>query len=153
MMRFASNFNQLGRVMSKMLEDKGEKVIEEVDIALRLVSEDILTEATILAPVYQSGLVQSLDVYKVDENNYLVGSYLVYAAAIEYGGPPRKIPMEPLREWARHRGIEEFTFQIWLSIMHNGTKAQPFLRPAWFKYERDIQGRVESAIHRGLENG
>jgi hypothetical protein len=152
-MRFARNFEELADVLEQMLTDKAHLIEEEIDIALDIAAEDILTEATLLVPVDQTGLKQSLTKVKEDHAKYLVGSDLVYAAAIEYGSPPHKAPMDPIQEWAERKGIGEHWFKVWLSIKNNGTKAHPYLRPAYHKYQPGIKTRISDAINRGLENG
>ncbi len=70
---------------------------------------------------------------KPTENDVaLVGTNLKYAAATEYGSRPHMPPVDALKTWAkRHLGSEDAAWPLALSIKKKGTKAQPFMRPAF----------------------
>ncbi len=62
----------------------------------------------------------------------LVGTNMTYAAAHEYGSKPHMPPVDALKTWAkRHLGSEKKAWPLALSIKRKGTKAYPFMRPAF----------------------
>lgn len=62
-----------------------------------------------------------------------VGTNVPYARAVEEGAPPgRWVPEGELRGWMRRKGIDaSLEFVIRRAIHRRGTRAQPFLRPAF----------------------
>jgi hypothetical protein len=75
------------------------------------------------------------------------GSFNVnYALWVEIGTGPHFPPLDPLRDWARHKlGAPEAAFPIALKIAESGTKEQPYLRPAADAHYRDLAGNIRRA--------
>lgn len=61
-----------------------------------------------------------------------VGSDLKYARPVEQGSKPHFPPLEPIKQWARRRGLpESAAYPIALKISRRGTTAKPWLFPAY----------------------
>src|SRR5262245_4832010 len=66
-----------------------------------------------------------------------------YAPYIEFGTRPHFPPLEPIREWCRHKGIpESAAFPIAKKIAEIGTPERPFLYPAYKQGSRDHVTRI-----------
>jgi len=98
----------------------------------------------------------------------IVGSNLKYAAAVEYGSKPHMPPVEPLIGWVRRKGLagtystrtrrrlgnkedqgqqdRALAWAIAMKIKRVGTKAHPFLEPAYKKNELAIRRRFEHTV-------
>ena len=60
------------------------------------------------------------------------------APHVEFGTRPHKAPISALKGWAERHGIP--VGAVWGSIAKKGTKAQPFLYPAFTKNIERIKG-------------
>ncbi len=80
----------------------------------------------------------------------IVGASAAYAAAVEYGRKPGKMPpVEALKKWAKDiLGNEAAAFPLARKIARAGTKAQPYLRPAFDKW----YGQFDSIMARFIKN-
>lgn len=67
-----------------------------------------------------------------------------YAAFVEQGTRPHWPPPEPLERWASQRGIPVFLVQR--AIARKGTKAQPFMEPAFTKNLNFIKRKFTDAL-------
>lgn len=65
-----------------------------------------------------------------------VGPSLKYGLYVERGTRPHWPPRGPLEGWARRHNIPVFLVQR--AIARKGTRAAPFLLPAFEKHQRDI---------------
>jgi hypothetical protein len=71
-----------------------------------------------------------------------VGPSVRYGAYVERGSRPHWPPRAPLEGWARRHGVSVFVVQR--AIARRGTRARPFLRPAYEK-NRDAIVRLFAA--------
>jgi len=82
----------------------------------------------------------------------VVGSNVVYAPYIEFGTRPHFPPISAIRLWVHHKGMAaaedegRVAFLIARKIARTGTKAQPFLMPAFAKNETAIRNRFGRAV-------
>lgn len=93
------------------------------------------TVAKTHAPVDTNSLRDSIG-YEVDAGSDLisgsVGSNAEHAEPVEYGTEPHFVPIDALKPWAaRVLGDESKAIFVARAIAKNGTKAQPFLTPAF----------------------
>ena len=65
-----------------------------------------------------------------------VGPSLRYGLYVERGTRPHWPPIAPLRGWARRHGVNPFAVQR--AIARRGTKARPFLVPAYLRHAQQI---------------
>lgn len=68
----------------------------------------------------------------------------VYAPAIEFGLPPNAVfpPPDALAGWAARHGMAGAEWAIAIKIFREGTKAQPYLKPAFFNVKDDYQNQI-----------
>ena len=125
------------RNVSSELEWNGKEVIQDFDKALnlsllesvRIVHADAVTGINSDMNQLRSSLFTTVK-NKVGE----VGTNAEYAAAYEFGSRPHWAPKKAIVDWAGRRGLsKEIGQRIWISIAKKGTKAHPFLHPAFLK--------------------
>ena len=75
-----------------------------------------------------------------------------YSAAVENGSKPHFPPPSALAGWASRHGMGGLEFLIARAISIRGTKAQPYLLPAWKEEQSDFIAGLEQ-ICKDLENG
>jgi hypothetical protein len=73
-----------------------------------------------------------------------------YAGHIEFGTAPHFPPVAPLEEWARRHGMPGAGFAIARAISKRGTKAQPFLFPAYEDERPRFEARVTASIREAV---
>jgi hypothetical protein len=151
-MRFRTNWEEISRQIEEMAERKKEKVIQEVDLALHRGAMNIHADAVLLAPVNIGELRRKTYMAKMDVCHYTVGNRLPYALPVEFGSRAHTPPIDAIKEYARDIGREEDWFKIWNGIRKNGTRPQPFMRPAFFKNESAIRAKVKTAVRKGLRD-
>lgn len=97
------------------------------------------------------GLRQSITVnadWNRVEIGVLRGTASKYAAAVEFGSKPHFPPIAPIERWAKIKlGQPGLGFLIARKISQKGTKAQPYLVPA---FESNV-GHTKKIIEEGLQ--
>lgn len=148
---------QISKVVSKLKEfnEDAKDVISQTTFA---VTEDTAKVAKQYAPKSAGKLAQSIHTKKESEfiSSVVVG--VKYGAFVEFGtGKHVSVPRElsalaskfkgansgsfeeglrSVKDWCRQKGIDEkAAYPIFISIIKNGTKPQPYLYPAF------VQGR------------
>jgi len=101
-------------------------------MARRLVPVDTgLTRASILTRFYGDKLTAE------------IGTEKAHARGLEEGTAPHQVPPEQLAGWARRKGMKPGAeYAIARNIARKGTKARPFLMPA---YEENAPAFVDEA--------
>tara|TARA_Y100000310_G_scaffold337945_1_gene426303 strand:+ start:1662 stop:2129 length:468 start_codon:yes stop_codon:yes gene_type:complete len=80
-----------------------------------------------------------------------VGTTVSYAEAIEEGRGPHKPNWTSIKQWAERKGLSrQAAGAIWASIKKKGTKAKPFMVPAWEKVEPGFRSEFADKIGRKL---
>ncbi len=106
-------------------------------------------DAVLNCPVHDSLLRNSI-YRKLNRAQYTatVGATAEYAAAVEYGRKPGKMPpIEALKKWARDvLGSEKLAYVVARAIGKKGTSPQPFMRPAI----DNNQARLDAAFNREM---
>lgn len=74
----------------------------------------------------------------------VVGTNVIYAAAVEFGSKPHWVPLSALEVWAKRHHMEAQVLQR--VIARKGTKAHPYLRPAY----QENRARVVAIIGQGV---
>lgn len=74
----------------------------------------------------------------------VVGTNVIYAAAVHDGSRPHWVPIRALEVWASRHGVSARAVQ--LAIARRGTRARPFLRQA-FEQNR---ARIVQIVGRGV---
>jgi HK97 gp10 family phage protein len=103
----------------------------------------VLRDAKIMAPVDTGRLRASITPQVVSSGNVvqgIVGSNVKYAPFVEKGTRPHWPPFRALAGWARRHGMNEA--QVWFAIGIKGTKAHPYLQPAFEKNEQKIVDKL-----------
>ena len=84
----------------------------------------------------------------------VVGSYAEHGASLEKGSKPHWPNIESLGLWVRRKlrvatkDLQNVTFLIARAISKRGTKAQPYLEPAF----KDSQDEIKGFFQQALEN-
>jgi hypothetical protein len=130
------------RQLIKSLEQFERMFIDFLAEELDAVGFKIVADAVKLCPHGFGNLASTIS-HKVvveDVSVYLiVGASALYAAAVENGSRPHWPPWSaknpeaaPLRAWAkRYLGDEDLAYVVARKISKEGTKAQPFIGPAF----------------------
>lgn len=116
---------------SRALED-------EVEKALVKASASVEGAAKRKANVATGNLRRSI-FSKVESLTGTISAPTHYAPFIEYGTRPHTPPMAPIRRWALRKGM--MPGAVWAAIRKRGTRAHPFMRPA---FEEKREGVVET---------
>jgi HK97 gp10 family phage protein len=171
-LKFKVDIKNLNKVL-KELEGKGKQVDKEVEILTRDNAKEIAAQAKVNAPVGIDGhLRNQIEYPKVKDKHYKVVANAYYSGYVEFGTgiKAKKIPTEmrevaqaiknnkrggsfkdglkKIKEWCAKKGIpEEDAFGIFMSILTNGIKPQPFMYPAFVKgrkqYIKDLKDLLE----------
>lgn len=117
--------------------------------AMRTCTLMVERDAKILAPV-DTGRLRASITPRVERGvigsgvKGVVGSNVKYAAAVETGSKPHWPPFRALEGWARRHGANEA--EVWWAIGIKGTRAQPYLQPAFEKNENAIKDKLEDFV-------
>jgi len=118
--------------MSVKVEWNGEQVMRDFDKmifkSLHEGSDLVVSQAKALAPSDMAELRGSIN-KNVTAKNAVSGTNIDYAPYVEFGTRPHAAPISALQGWADRHGIP--VGAVWMSIKKKGTKAQPFLWPAF----------------------
>ena len=139
--------------VNKGLDRMSEAVIDELQEAIRKSGEMFKQKARRIAGsppiVFRGELARSIQnrVGKLRAEIRAFGSAEVYSDVIEYGRRPGKMPpVHRLEHWARIKlGQEGLGFVIARKIARKGTKAQPYIRPAFEDGLNDVQHFLNEA--------
>lgn len=115
--------------------------------AFRSATTLVHTEAKVLSPVDSGRLRASITmvVEAVGKKvRGVVGSNVVYAAAMETGTRPHWPPLRALERWARRHGTTAYV--VARAIARRGTKPRRYLQGAFEKHKRRIQEIVKGAV-------
>lgn len=69
-----------------------------------------------------------------------------YAPYVEYGTSPHFPPPQALAGWAKRHGMAGMEYAIAKKISERGTKAQPFMKPAYMKEKAGHIKRVKAFL-------
>ena len=99
-----------------------------------------------LAPV-DTGRLKASIAHTVGAGNVpmwaMTGTNVKYARPVEYGTKPHWAPLRAFQGWAQRHHANEAA--VWWSVGKKGTKAHPYLRPAFEESKPDIEGHLEGA--------
>lgn len=84
---------------------------------------------------------------RVEPLRAIVGSNLIYAAFVEFGTRPHMPPVSALQPWARRHGFAS-PWPLARAIAARGTRAQPYLLPAFNQSRTDIEGFLAQAARK-----
>ncbi|SFJ83214.1 HK97-gp10 family putative phage morphogenesis protein [Thermoflavimicrobium dichotomicum] len=140
-MKYRSNVKNI----IKILNENEERALHAVGILVR-------GEAQTRAPVDEGNLRDSID-YLVNDSrkSVIIGASAAYAPYVEYGTRPHFPPPNALKGWAKRHGAEGAEFLIARSISKKGTKAQPFLTPAFEDNKQNIKKLIARELGRRLK--
>ena len=91
------------------------------------------------APVNSGMLKNRINLQPLERgrSEYTLYDGVVYGADLEYGNRPHNVPLGPLLEWVKRKGIKSdesaqyaFAKYVQEKIRTRGVNAQPFFRPA-----------------------
>jgi len=143
--RVLSDFGKMSTKVSEAILRQTAYAAEEVK---RLAQEDVPVDNGILKNSIQIAVRKRVKPIIRGKGTimprikYMVGTNLIYARTVEFGGGPRWVPIENLKKWAKRKlGDENAAYAIQKMIAKNGIKPKPFLRPA---YQAVIPGYIES---------
>lgn len=91
--------------------------------------ERLADSARGFAPVDTGALRRSIQARWQGGDTLEVSADVPYAGAVEGGTSPHWVPISELAGWASRHGIPVGALQR--SIAHKGTRAHPFMEPAW----------------------
>ncbi len=111
-------------------------------------------EAKRRAPV-DTGRLRSSITHNVRPTEAIVGSNVAYAPYVEFGTRPHWPPLAAMQPWARRHGFpagRSGAFLVARAIAMRGTRAQPYLRPAFEASLAAIRGFLDRAA-KEIEGG
>lgn len=112
-------------------------------------STQIQNEARRNAPVDLGTLRNDINhtiIEKRDRIDGLILSAASYSAFVEYGTRPHFPPPRALKGWAARHGMAGAEYQIARKIAIRGTKAQPFMLPAYMTVKRKFIRSVKQVM-------
>ena len=160
----------------KNLDKKAKQINAAANEGLESVALDILSDSQATLKenknIATGKLINSGKVRKNNDNTIDVEYSANYARSIEYGQTAgTKVSVRALVQWIKKKGIADtysnsgrrrargkdfeksalsIAFAIQRSIMAKGTKARPFLFPAFRKYENKVINILNNAISKVL---
>lgn len=133
----------IGTNYKKDLAKYLKKTNENAEDVIALTALLIETEAKKLAPINKQpgvgGVLRSSIIRKVSRLNAIVGTNVKYASDVEYGTVAHTIKAK------NGKGLSDGKNFFGKEIQHPGTKAQPFLRPAFDKEIKELVKRLKKA--------
>lgn len=117
---------------------------EQGDVDLKEVGKRVLWRAmnkmhelaTRYVPVNEGALKASIKLSPKYPGavSYILSVGVDYGIHLEFGTRPHWIPIKPLKEWSRLvLGDEDAAYAVQAAIAKRGTRAQPFMRPAYLQ--------------------
>jgi hypothetical protein len=139
---------ELDREFDRQLKkcDGVKRVINEMAIAIQTQAQD---NVRALGAVDNGQLRQSITVDTVSRGfGAEIGPEEPYGLYIELGTRKHFPPVQPLEEWAHRHGMDGAGYAIAKKISKRGTQARPFLLPAFFSHEGEIEKRLAEEMER-----
>ncbi len=128
-------------------EDRArDAVFKEVVRTSKLIRKDAYDSAPIAFGSLRKGIV---DDYNKKAMLGTVESRAKYSIYVEKGRPPGGIPpIDSIKSWTKKKsGVpESAAYPIALKIAKEGTKPQPFMKPAFEKHSKKHFDRVKKAL-------
>ena len=134
------------------------KLIPHVDKAAHSFIQRITATAKQEAPEADSTLKNSIKVKKKGLLNYESAPSVNYAVPVEKGTKKGGVaPLQSLIDWIKVRRIKPYTkgwdirdlaFAIQQKIKKDGTPAQPFMEPAFFKHRPQLDDLIQQRLAR-----
>lgn len=111
------------------------------------IKSDIRENLTANGTSNTGNLRNSVLVYRAEHDEGIVGVGERYGGAVEKGRRPGRMPpVEPIERWARTKlGKSGLGFVIARKIKNEGTKAQPFVEPAFTGNIGFVQSEFDKA--------
>lgn len=135
---------------SDLIKLANERIDEYTEKAAYIAGVEIQKVARDLSPVDQGDLRKSIQVgvSRIGQSiSSVIAPKVKYAAGVEFGQPPgTRVSPAKLAGWAGRRGLNPYA--IAKGIERKGTKAQPFLFPAF----DEKQESVFLIISQGIDN-
>ena len=129
----------------KNIKQYQKELKEEVFKALKETVLQIEKEAKRKCPVDTGRLRNSITPEIESSVEGKVGTNVKYASAVEYGTKPHEIkPKKAKRLVWKDKDSKEF--QSAKKVKHPGTKAQPFLEPAYLHGQKEAKKQFEKAF-------
>lgn len=137
--------------LKKRVMKLGDAVRTEVANAVKSSAVAIESGAKVRCTVDTGNLRANIH-HSIDPKDPLVGKIAAvkveYASYVEFGTRPHFPPPEALKKWAAAHGMPGGEYAIARAIARRGTKARPYLYPAYEEEIPRFRKRVEVAIKR-----
>ena len=123
------------------------RVINEMALAIQTQAKD---NVRALGAIDNGQLRQSITIDTVARGfGAEVGPEEPYGLYIELGTRKHFPPVQPLEEWAHRHGMEKGAgYAIARKISKEGSQARPFLLPAFFSHEGEIEKRLAEELRK-----
>jgi len=123
--------------LARFFLDEGSKIIRD--------------EARNIVPVDTSALRRSIS-YSISQANQRseIGPTEKYGAGVEFGTPPHFVSAKHLIGWAKRKGLNPYA--VAKSIAKKGTKAHPYMFPAYEKSIRELEKLIKQILDSIIEN-
>jgi hypothetical protein len=120
---------------------------QAMDRSTREVKKNVRQEITDKKISNQGELRKSVNVYESTPFRGVVAVGEKYGLYVEKGTRPHRPPVGPLERWAKTKLQQSgLGFVIARKIAREGTKANPFVKPAYKKSIRFVQDQFKEAI-------
>ena len=131
---------------------QGEQLISQMKRTMYVATTTLKTKARELVPVFRGALKRSIreDVeYSNKTVEGIVQATEPYAKGVEFGTKPHAVSAVALSRWAKSKGINPYALAK--SIARKGTRAQPFMVPAFEQSKKKIIKIFQDTINYLLE--
>ncbi len=127
--------------------DGVKRVINEMAVKIQTQAED---NVRALGAIDTAALRSSITIDTLSAGlGAAIGPEEPYGLYVELGTKKHFPPVQPLEEWAHRHGMEEGAgFLIARAISRRGTQARPFLLPAYFSHEGELEKRLAQEMER-----
>lgn len=130
----------------------GSKIVDinlqkAMDYSTTRVKQNVREEIVNRGITNQGGLQKSVNVYESTPKRGVVGVGEKYGLYVEQGSRPHFPPVAAIERWAQTKlGVRGAGFLIARKIARVGTKAHPFVAPAFSRSKVFIQQQFDTAI-------
>lgn len=143
---------ELQRKTAQMIADlHGAPIANAMQMSILEVTRDARMAAPVDTGNLRASIVPDLQMTPAEVQG-IVGTAVTYGPYIEFGTKPHFPPVGALIGWVRRHNLApagqeaRVAFLIARKISQRGTKAQPYLVPAFEKNETNIRRRFEGAV-------
>ena len=116
--------------------DKSEEFLDRITKKFAKVMYEMEADAKRLAPVDTGRLRNAINIQKISDFHFILRDGVNYGIFVEFGTKPHVIKVKTAKALHWEKEGEDFFAKY---VMHPGTNAKPFFRPAYYIAKEKIK--------------